>query len=80
MVKSSAATVREVVEPYEAAVEELRREVKARELEVENLKEKLKSVAVLSAGGGTGGGKKGRSLSRKKFICSQSQGTVSVLN
>ncbi|XP_024026726.1 protein GRAVITROPIC IN THE LIGHT 1 [Morus notabilis] len=69
MVMSSAATVREVVAPYEAAVEELRREVKARELEVENLKEKLK----ISAGGGTGGGKKGRSPSRKKVSCSQSQ-------
>lgn len=69
----SAATVREVVAPYEAAVEELRREVKARELEVENLKEKLNSLAGLSGGGG---GKKGRSLTRKKVSCSQAQGTV----
>lgn len=69
----SAATVREVVAPYEAAVEELRREVKARELEVENLNEKLNSLAGLSGGGG---GKKGRSLSRKKVSCSQAQGTV----
>lgn len=69
----SAATMREVAAPYEAAVEELRREVKARDFEVENLKEKLNSLAGLSGGGG---GKKGRSLSRKKVCCSQAQGTV----
>lgn len=68
---ASAATLREVVAPYEAAVEELKREVKAKELEVENLKEKLKSVASLN---GNGTGKKGRSLSRRKVSCSQAQG------
>uniref|UniRef100_A0A2N9HXN6 Uncharacterized protein n=1 Tax=Fagus sylvatica TaxID=28930 RepID=A0A2N9HXN6_FAGSY len=43
--------VREVVAPYEAAVEELKREVKAREVEVENLKEKLNTVATLTVKG-----------------------------
>ncbi|KAI9194597.1 hypothetical protein LWI28_007445 [Acer negundo] len=57
--------VREVVAPYEAAVEELKREVKAREMEVENLKEKLKSVTGVSSNG-----KKGRSLSRRRVGCS----------
>ncbi|KAK0604916.1 hypothetical protein LWI29_020805 [Acer saccharum] len=57
--------VREVVAPYEAVVEELKREVKAREMEVVNLKEKLKSVTGVSSNG-----KKGRSLSRRKVSCS----------
>lgn len=56
--------VREVVAPYEAAVEELKREVKAREVEVENLKEKLNTVTSLNSGG-----KKGRSHSKRKVSC-----------
>ncbi|XP_075635031.1 protein GRAVITROPIC IN THE LIGHT 1 [Castanea sativa] len=63
--------VREVVAPYEAAVEELKREVKVREVEVENLKEKLRNVATLSTT--VTKGKKGRShshsLSKKKLSC-----------
>ncbi|KAK2641789.1 hypothetical protein Ddye_023552 [Dipteronia dyeriana] len=65
--------VREVVAPYEAALEELKREVKARGMEVENLKEKLKSVASVS-----GNGKKGRSLSRRKVGCSTQVTHVAV--
>ncbi|OWM68763.1 hypothetical protein CDL15_Pgr024950 [Punica granatum] len=63
-----AVGLREVVAPYEAAVDELKREVKAREVEVENLREKLRSVTNL--GGNT---KKGRSLSKKKLTLSPSQ-------
>lgn len=63
-----AATLREVVAPYEAAVEELKRAVKAREVEVENLKEKLKSATSLNSSG-----KKGRFQSKKKVSCSQGQ-------
>lgn len=40
---AAAAPIREMVAPYEAALEELRRELKLKEAEVENLKEKLKS-------------------------------------
>lgn len=39
-----ATTVREVVAPYEAAMEQLKREVKAKQAEVENLREKLKTA------------------------------------
>ncbi|KAL5580841.1 hypothetical protein UlMin_013283 [Ulmus minor] len=67
-----AATMREVVAPYELAVDELKRDLKAREVEVENLKEKLKSVVSL----GNNGGKKGRSLSKRKIGCSQVQVAV----
>ncbi|KAK9940693.1 hypothetical protein M0R45_017340 [Rubus argutus] len=57
--------LREVVAPYEAAVEELKREVKARDMEVDNLKEKLKSIVRE-----TNGGKKSwTSLSRRKVYC-----------
>lgn len=66
------ATLREVVAPYEAAVEELKREVKVKEVEVENLTEKLRSIANLTAGG-----KKGRSQSKRRIRCSLSQVAVS---
>ncbi|XP_050289911.1 protein GRAVITROPIC IN THE LIGHT 1 [Quercus robur] len=76
--------VREVVAPYEAAVEELKREVKVREVEVENLKDKLRNVATLTTATTTTtvtNGKKGRShshsLSKKKLSCTlQPQGAV----
>lgn len=63
---SGGALVREVAAPYEAAVAELKRELKAREVEVDNLKEKLKTVTGLN----NNGGKKGRSLSKRKVNCS----------
>lgn len=69
---TATATLREIVAPYEAAVEELKREVKAKEIEVEHMKEKLKSVS-----GNSYSGKKGRSVSRRKVSCSQGQGTTS---
>ncbi|KAK2975874.1 hypothetical protein RJ640_015305 [Escallonia rubra] len=63
------ATLREVVAPYEAAVKELKRDVKAREAEVETLREKVKAAASLDSSGG--GGRKGRShQSRRKVSCS----------
>ncbi|KAK3010898.1 hypothetical protein RJ639_012622 [Escallonia herrerae] len=63
------ATLREVVAPYEAAVKELKREVKAREAEVETLREEVKAAASLDSSGG--GGRKGRShQSRRKVSCS----------
>lgn len=61
--------LREAVAPYEAVVDELKREVKARAVEVENLKEKLMSVT--NPGGNA---KKGRSFSRRKLTQSLSQG------
>ncbi|XP_058198941.1 protein GRAVITROPIC IN THE LIGHT 1 isoform X2 [Rhododendron vialii] len=66
---NGGVTVREVVAPYEAAVEELKGEVKAKEREIESLREKLKTATSVS--GGSGGGKKGRSSqSRRKVSCS----------
>lgn len=62
----SVGMLREVVAPYEAAVEDLKKEVKVKGVEIENLKEKLNTVTCLS-----NGGKKGRSLSRRKVSCSQ---------
>ncbi|XP_068312007.1 protein GRAVITROPIC IN THE LIGHT 1-like [Pyrus communis] len=56
----AGSTLREVVAPYEAAVDELKREVKCREFEIQNLKEKLNGVANVSHS------KKGRSVSRRK--------------
>lgn len=63
--------LREVVAPYEAAIDELKREVKTREAEVENLKEKMKSLS------SNGNGKKGRSQSKRKVSCSQSAPGIS---
>lgn len=65
--------LKEVVAPYEAAMEELKKEVKARDVEVENLKEKLKNSMTL-AKGSSYGGKKGRSQSKRKVSCSFGQG------
>lgn len=60
------ASVREVVAPYEAVVEELKNEVKVRDLEVQNLKEKLEGVVALSSNG-SGEKKPGRSMSKRKL-------------
>ncbi|XWS28744.1 hypothetical protein CRYUN_Cryun25bG0097300 [Craigia yunnanensis] len=64
--KGNVAMLREVVAPYEAAVEELKREVKVKEVEIESLNEKLNTVTCLS-----NGGKKGRGLSKRKVSCCQ---------
>ncbi|XP_039041597.1 protein GRAVITROPIC IN THE LIGHT 1-like [Hibiscus syriacus] len=64
--KGHMVLLREMVAPYEAAVEELKRELKVKEVEIENLKEKLNTVTCLS-----NGGKKGRNLSKRKVSCSQ---------
>ncbi|XP_059429662.1 protein GRAVITROPIC IN THE LIGHT 1 [Corylus avellana] len=74
---SGGVAVREVVAPYESAVDELKREVKARESEVESLKEKLRNVAVSSLGpSGTNGkkGSAGSNQSRRKLSSSTIQG------
>lgn len=59
----AAETVSEVVAPYEAAMEELKKEVKAREVELEELRQKVSALSVSGSGNGK---KNGRSLSRKK--------------
>ncbi|GMI81742.1 CHIQUITA1-LIKE 10, GRAVITROPIC IN THE LIGHT [Hibiscus trionum] len=64
--KGNVAMLREVVAPYEAAMDDLKMEVKIKMVEIENLKEKLNTVTCLS-----NGGKKGRSLSKRKVSCSQ---------
>ncbi|KAK9158977.1 hypothetical protein Scep_005551 [Stephania cephalantha] len=61
------APLREAVAPYEAAVEELKREVKNKEAEVLNLKEKLKRTSIH-------GGNKKISSSRRKVSCILSHG------
>uniref|UniRef100_A0A251TB36 Uncharacterized protein n=2 Tax=Helianthus annuus TaxID=4232 RepID=A0A251TB36_HELAN len=53
-------TVREVVAPYEAAMEKMKMEVKSKEVEIQNLKDKLNSATV---SGGGGSGRKSRSHS-----------------
>lgn len=65
---AATATLREIVAPYEAAVAELKREVKVKDVEVDQLKEKLKIV-----NGNNYSGKKGRSVSKRKVSCSQGQ-------
>ncbi|KAF6160943.1 hypothetical protein GIB67_007584 [Kingdonia uniflora] len=61
------APLREVVAPYEAALEELKREAKAKEAEMENLREKLRCLT------NGGSGKKGRVQSKRKVSCCQGQ-------
>ncbi|XP_061374016.1 protein GRAVITROPIC IN THE LIGHT 1 [Gastrolobium bilobum] len=61
-----AVSLREVVAPYEAVVEELKKEVKTKDLEVQNLKEKLENVVALSSNG-SGEKKPGRSQSKRKL-------------
>jgi len=70
------ASVREVVAPYEAVVEELKKEVKVKDLEVKNLREKLDSAVALSSNG-SGEKKPGRSLSKRKLGI---QGTFSNMH
>lgn len=60
------ASVREVVAPYEAVVEELKKEVKVKDLEVKNLREKLDSAVALTTNG-SAEKKPGRSLSKRKL-------------
>ncbi|KAH9626610.1 hypothetical protein KSS87_005461 [Heliosperma pusillum] len=67
--RRAAETVGEMVAPYEAVVEELKKEVKVKEVELEALKSKVSALSNGGGGGGNGGGsgkKNGRSLSRKK--------------
>lgn len=71
-------TLREVVAPYEAAMEKLKTEVKNKEAEIENLREKLKTATVLNGGGSSG--RKSRSHSHhqsKKKVNYSSQLQVS---
>ncbi|CAN8248450.1 unnamed protein product [Cochlearia groenlandica] len=56
--------LREAVAPYEAAVKELKKEVKVKDNEIENLKEKLRVVTSMA-----NGGKKHRLLSSRKVNC-----------
>ena len=64
--------MREVVAPYEAVVEELKREVKAKDLEVHSLKEKLDNVVSLS-NNNNGAKKVGKSQSKRKLGVNQIQ-------
>ncbi|KAL2488636.1 Plant protein of unknown function [Forsythia ovata] len=58
-----AATLREVVAPYEASLEELNKEVKAKQMEVENLREKLKTATSFNCSSGKSKGKSKRRVS-----------------
>ncbi|CAN1282463.1 Protein GRAVITROPIC IN THE LIGHT 1 [Linum perenne] len=67
--------LREAVAPYEAAVDELKKEVKTKEAEVQNLKEKLKAATCT----GKGGKKKGfSSQSKRKVSCSHGSQAVAM--
>ncbi|KAJ8545690.1 hypothetical protein K7X08_018273 [Anisodus acutangulus] len=68
-----AATLREVVAPYESAVDELRQEVKAKENEINYLKEKLKTTTLVHTRSSSG--KKNKS--KRKATCS-SEGPVNM--
>ncbi|KAM3362931.1 protein GRAVITROPIC IN THE LIGHT 1 [Capsicum galapagoense] len=68
-----AATLREVVAPYESALDELKQEVKTKEIEIDDLKEKLKMATLVSS---NSNGKK--SKSKRRVSCS-SQAQVNVL-
>ncbi|XP_010443646.1 PREDICTED: uncharacterized protein LOC104726477 isoform X1 [Camelina sativa] len=65
---SGRGLLRDAVAPYEAVVKELKKEVKVKDTEIENLKEKVK--AATSMANGNGGGKKHRLLSSRKVNCS----------
>lgn len=58
-----AATLREVVAPYEAAVDELKKEVKLKQVEIENLREKLKTATSFDRVSGKSKGKSKRRVS-----------------
>lgn len=64
-----AATLREVVAPYESAVDELKQEVKAKDIEIDDLKEKLKTATLLNSGK--------KSKSKRRVSCS-SQAQVNM--
>ncbi|CAA7032267.1 unnamed protein product [Microthlaspi erraticum] len=64
---SGRGMLREAVAPYEAVVKELKKEVKAKDTEIENLKEKVKMTTSMANGNG---GKKHRLLSSRKVNCS----------
>ncbi|KAJ6814568.1 uncharacterized protein M6B38_138780 [Iris pallida] len=79
-VPGAAAPLREVVAPYEAALEDLKKELKAKEAEVDNLREKLRTAAAAATpprGGGSGTGRKmGRfHSSNSKVGCISSLGS-----
>lgn len=63
----SGPTIREVVAPYQAAMEKLKTELNSKEIEVDNLREKLKTANAVS------GGRKSRSSShqsKRRVSCS----------
>lgn len=66
------ATLREVVAPYEAAVDELKKEVKLKQVEIENLREKLKTATSFDRVSGKSKGK-----SKRRVSCT-TQGQISL--
>ncbi|VFQ76660.1 unnamed protein product [Cuscuta campestris] len=66
-----AATLREVVAPYEAVVEDLKRELKSKEAEIEILKEKLQTTSSPCSSA-----KKGKAKQKAKNCSSQSQAAM----
>ncbi|CAH9074881.1 unnamed protein product, partial [Cuscuta europaea] len=66
-----AATLREVVAPYEAVADDLRREVKCKEAEIETLKEKLKTTASLTHS-------KGKKIKSKQNVSCSTQLQVAM--
>ncbi|XP_041998365.1 protein GRAVITROPIC IN THE LIGHT 1-like [Salvia splendens] len=64
-----AAALREAVAPYEAAVEELKKEVKVRQAEIENLREKLKMATSVDRG-------KWKGKSKRRVSCTTQVGAA----
>lgn len=73
---SGRGMLREVVAPYEAVVKELKKEVKLKDIEIENLKEKVKVATDMANGNG---GKKHRLLSSRKVNCNTQGHSLTLL-
>ena len=59
----TAVPLRDAVAPYEATIDDLKRQLRAKEVEAESIKEKLRSATLGSSG------RRGRLYSSKRFGC-----------
>ncbi|KVI11921.1 hypothetical protein Ccrd_009663 [Cynara cardunculus var. scolymus] len=70
----TAPMMKEVVAPYEVALEKLKMEVKNKEAEVDNLREKLKTATTVNGGGGRKSRSRSHQSKRRVSCSSQFQG------
>ncbi|KAL8191599.1 hypothetical protein R6Q57_028330 [Mikania cordata] len=66
----SGPTLREVVAPYEAAMEKLKTEMKIKEAEIEKLKQMLKTATTVNGGPGSRKSKSHSHQSKRRVSCS----------